>query len=79
MPTQMKPTKKNSPAIHRAKNMSNGYASEYAEPHHMNGKKFNAGAIENNPDHPDKQAGRLFLVCQDIGECEYQPYDANTQ
>ena len=53
MPIQMKPTNKNSPAIHHAKNVSNGYASEYAEPHHMNGKKFNASAIENNPDHPD--------------------------
>ena len=53
MPTQMKPTKKNSPAIVRPKHVNNGDASMYAEPHHMNGKKFNVSAIEKNPDNPD--------------------------
>jgi len=53
MATQIKPTTKNSPAIVKPRNVNNGDASMYAEPHHMNGKKFNVSAIEENPDHPD--------------------------
>jgi len=53
MAKQIPATKKNSPAIHKAAGKFNGSAEEYAPPHHMNDKKFNAGAIEENPDHPD--------------------------
>jgi hypothetical protein len=34
----IKPTTKNSPAIHKPKNVTNGPASEYAPPHTMQGK-----------------------------------------
>jgi len=53
MVTQIKPTTKNSPAVKVGKGKYNGPADEYAAPHHMDGKKFNASAIEKNPDHPD--------------------------
>jgi len=49
----IKPTKKNSPAIVKAKNKTNGPAEEYAAPHKMNGKKFGTEAIEQNQTHPD--------------------------
>jgi hypothetical protein len=50
---QVKPTTKNSPAIVKPKRVFNGTASEYAAPHHMDDKRYNVGAIEQNPDHPD--------------------------
>lgn len=53
MSTQVKPTKKNSPAIHRAKNKTNGPAEEYEYPHKMNGKRFDASDIEKDSDHPE--------------------------
>ena len=53
MVTQIKPTTKNSPAVKVGKGKYNGPADEYAAPHHMNGKKFGAEAIEQNPDNPD--------------------------
>jgi hypothetical protein len=53
MATQMKPTTKNSPAVKVGKGKYNGPADEYAAPHHMNGKKFGAEAIEQHPDNPD--------------------------
>lgn len=36
MSTQVKPTKKDSPTIHRGANNFNGTAEEYAPPHKMN-------------------------------------------
>jgi len=53
MPTQIKPTKKNSPAIHKPKQVYNDTAAKYAAPHHMNDKRYGVEAIEQNPDHPD--------------------------
>jgi hypothetical protein len=53
MVTQVKPTTKNSPAIKKPRMVNNGDASEYAVPHHMNGKTFSVDAIEKNPTNPD--------------------------
>lgn len=39
MSTQIKPTKKNSPAIHHGANKDNLPAESYAAPHEMSGKK----------------------------------------
>jgi hypothetical protein len=36
----VKPTTKNSPAIHRPKDVHNGNADEYAPPHTMDGKRI---------------------------------------
>jgi hypothetical protein len=44
MKTQVKPTKKNSPAIHRGANRDNGTADEYAKPHTMTGKPVHGDA-----------------------------------
>lgn len=40
MATQIKPTKKNSPAIAKAKNIENNSATAYAPPHDFTGKKI---------------------------------------
>lgn len=48
MPTQVKPTKKDSPAIHRGANRNNKPASVYAPPHTMSGKPVN-GQIPKVP------------------------------
>jgi hypothetical protein len=42
MATQIKPTKKNSPAIHRGANRDNLPADDYAKPHTMDGKSVQA-------------------------------------
>ena len=41
MKPEIKPTRKNSPAIHRAHDVTNGPADEYAKPHDMKGKAVN--------------------------------------
>jgi hypothetical protein len=53
MAKQIPATTKNSPPIHHGANRDNKPAEAYEVPHHMNGKTFNASAIEENPDHPD--------------------------
>ena len=40
MATQIKPTKKDSPAIHRGANRDNKQATAYAPPHTMSGKRI---------------------------------------
>jgi len=50
MPTQMKPTKKNSPAIHHGMGKTNGPASEYAAPHTMSGKKITVQSFQSEMD-----------------------------
>jgi hypothetical protein len=45
MANEMKPTKKNSPAIHRGANRDNKPAADYAPPHKMSGKELTADDI----------------------------------
>ena len=49
MATQIKPTKKNSPAIHHGANRDNKPADVYAKPHTMDGAPlhFQAGVADN--------------------------------
>ena len=45
MATQVKPTKKNSPAIHKPAKKFNGPASEYAPPHTMDDKPVSVTSV----------------------------------
>ena len=55
MKTQVKPTKKNSPAIHRAHDVTNGPADEYAKPHDMKGRKVGPEAAFTEPEFQKKK------------------------
>ena len=55
MKTQAKPTKKNSPAIHRAHDVTNGPADEYAKPHDMKGRKVGPEAAITEPEFQKKK------------------------
>ena len=55
MKTQVKPTKKNSPAIHRAHDVTNGPADEYAKPHDMKGRKVGSEAAFTEPEFQKKK------------------------
>jgi hypothetical protein len=55
MATQIKPTKKNSPAIHKPAKKFNGPAEEYAKPHTMSGKTVDVvnvhAGVDNNKEY----------------------------
>ena len=55
MPTEIKPTKKNSPAIHRGANRDNGTAEQYAPPHDMKGKHVGPEAAFTEPEFQKKK------------------------
>jgi hypothetical protein len=63
----VKPTKKDSPAIHKGAKPDNGYAAMYAEPHTMAGKKLTVNDSMNNgsfrPD-PNTMKADQFLPGQ---------------
>ena len=63
MKTMVKPTKKNSPSIHRAKDVHNGNADEYVRPHTMSGKNISPKTdsfVHTDPNTLNaKQQGRL--------------------
>jgi hypothetical protein len=64
MPKIIKPTKKDSPAIHRGANRDNKPAESYAAPHTMSGKKVSVRDSLNNggfrPD-PNTMTANQFL------------------
>ena len=55
MKTQVKPTKKNSPAIHKPRDVTNGPADEYAKPHDMKGRKVGPEAAFTEPEFQKKK------------------------
>ena len=55
MKPEVKPTKKNSPAIHRGANRDNGTADEYAKPHDMKGRKVGPEAAFTEPEFEKKK------------------------
>ena len=55
MKTQVKPTKKNSPAIHRASDVNNGPADEYAKPHDMKGRPVGPADAFTEPEFQKKK------------------------
>lgn len=55
MATQMKPTKKNSPAIHHGANRDNKQASDYAKPHTMGGKQLEEKDIGYSVEMPTRK------------------------
>jgi len=55
MKTQVKPTKKDSPAIHRASDVNNGSAAEYAKPHDMKGRPVGPSAAFTDPEFEKKK------------------------
>ena len=55
MRPEVKPTKKNSPAIHRAHDVTNGPAEEYKKPHDMKGRKVGPEAAFTDPEFEKKK------------------------
>ena len=55
MKNQIKPTKKNSPAIHVGANRDNGPAEEYAVPHEMGGKALQEKDIGYSNEMPTRK------------------------
>ena len=55
MKTQVKPTKKNSPAIHRASDVNNGPADEYAKPHDMKSRPVGPADAFTEPEFQKKK------------------------
>ena len=55
MRPEVKPTKKNSPAIHRGANRDNGTADEYAKPHDMKGRPVGPSAAFTDPEFEKKK------------------------
>jgi hypothetical protein len=51
----MKPTKKDSPAIHRGANRDNGPAEKYAKPHEMGGKELQMEDIGFSVEMPSRK------------------------
>jgi hypothetical protein len=49
----IKPTKKDSPAIVKAKNKTNGPAAEYQKPHTMSDKPVSVSSIDSDSDMPN--------------------------
>jgi hypothetical protein len=55
MRPEMKPTKKNSPSIHRGANRDNKPASDYAVPHKMDGKQLEEKDIGFSTEMPKRK------------------------
>jgi hypothetical protein len=55
MKAEVKPTKKNSPAIHRGANRDNLPADSYAKPHKMNGKPVTPADAFTDPEFQKKK------------------------
>ena len=55
MRPEVKPTKKNSPAIHRAHDVTNGTGAEYSPPHDMKGRKVGMDAAFTDPEFEKKK------------------------
>ena len=55
MKTMVKPTKKNSPAIHRATDVHNGSGADYAPPHKMDGRPVTPKDAFTDPEFQKKK------------------------
>ena len=58
MKTQIKPTKKDSPAIHRGANRDNLPAVDYAVPHTMSGKKISGMEVMEHGEFAQEKAAK---------------------
>lgn len=67
MATQIKATKKDSPAIHRGANRDNKPASTYAKPHTMSGGKVDLGYKDGTNPGFGKNRSRLDELDPSIG------------
>ena len=70
MPKLVKPTTKNSPAIHRGANRDNAPADVYAKPHTMSGKTVTAAS---SPEDGSKVINELNPSAGMISKGNYKP------
>ena len=68
MATQIKPTKKDSPAIHRGANRDNKPAETYAKPHTMSGGKVDLGYRDGTNPGFGKNRSKLDTADVSIGQ-----------